>query len=44
MGNFVLFLNCQKIKGLMIQPLASSETESDVKICLLSPRMLFQVS
>lgn len=43
MGYFVLFLNCQKIKGLMIRPPAISETEFDVKICLLSPRMLFQV-
>lgn len=44
MGNFVLFFNCQKIKGLMMRPPAISETELDVEICLLCPGMLFQVS
>lgn len=43
MGDFVLLFNSQKIKGLMIQPPAISETEFDVKLCLLSSRMLFQV-
>lgn len=43
MGNFVLLFNSQKMKGLMIQPPAISETEFDVKICLLGSRMLFQV-
>ncbi len=43
MGNFVLFFNCQKIKGLMMRPRGITETQSDIKIRLLRPRMLFQV-